>query len=263
MADILLREEDLKFASTMVHTLNTILLTSSELFQLRNQLKDLRTPVRAPGSVSRGGKCLEAEHGSQIPYSLGTSRTPPGFPFLPQHVKGPPILLCKPITSPTCPPRAPRAPRQLPPPQETGDGGEHPAGPRWSRSCSRSKAAPGAAASSGGGHGGTPKTGVVSAPGGLGGGEVSPRVLVASFPNPPVVFFPQESRNLFCCLYRSWCHNPVTTVSLCFLTQNYKHAYDLIQKLYPSGGALPGCRRDGAVLAGCLPAPLPFFFLVM
>ncbi|KAJ7426382.1 Protein VAC14 like protein [Willisornis vidua] len=86
MADILLREEDLKFASTMVHTLNTILLTSSELFQLRNQLKDLKTP---------------------------------------------------------------------------------------------------------------------------------------------------ESRNLFCCLYRSWCHNPVTTVSLCFLTQNYKHAYDLIQKLTP------------------------------
>lgn len=28
--------------------------------------------------------------------------------------------------------------------------------------------------------------------------------------------------------------NPVTTVSLCFLTQNYRHAYDLIQKLYPS-----------------------------
>ncbi|XP_062997601.1 protein VAC14 homolog [Elgaria multicarinata webbii] len=83
MADILLREEDLRFASTMVHTLNTILLTSSELFQLRNQLKDLKTP---------------------------------------------------------------------------------------------------------------------------------------------------ESLNLFCCLYRSWCHNPVTTVSLCFLTQNYKHAYDLIQK---------------------------------
>ncbi|KAK7830394.1 hypothetical protein U0070_018902, partial [Myodes glareolus] len=86
MADILLREEDLKFASTMVHTLNTILLTSTELFQLRNQLKDLKT---------------------------------------------------------------------------------------------------------------------------------------------------LESQNLFCCLYRSWCHNPVTTVSLCFLTQNYRHAYDLIQKLYP------------------------------
>ncbi|XP_061103037.1 protein VAC14 homolog [Conger conger] len=83
MADILLKEEDLKFASTMVQTLNTILLTSAELFQLRNQLKDLRT---------------------------------------------------------------------------------------------------------------------------------------------------QESCALFCCLYRSWCHNPVATVSLCFLTQNYRHAYDLIQK---------------------------------
>lgn len=83
MADILLKEEDLKFASTMVQTLNTILLTSAELFQLRNQLKDLRT---------------------------------------------------------------------------------------------------------------------------------------------------QESCALFCCLYCSWCHNPVATVSLCFLTQNYRHAYDLIQK---------------------------------
>uniref|UniRef100_A0AAY4DU96 Protein VAC14 homolog n=1 Tax=Denticeps clupeoides TaxID=299321 RepID=A0AAY4DU96_9TELE len=83
MADILLKEEDLKFASTMVQTLNTILLTSAELFQLRNQLKDLHT---------------------------------------------------------------------------------------------------------------------------------------------------QESCTLFCCLYRSWCHNPVATVSLCFLTQNYRHAYDLIQK---------------------------------
>lgn len=64
MADILLREEDLKFASTMVHTLNTILLTSSELFQLRNQLKDLRTPVRAPGVPlwgDKGGRELTAQ----------------------------------------------------------------------------------------------------------------------------------------------------------------------------------------------------------
>ncbi|XP_075694360.1 protein VAC14 homolog isoform X2 [Rhinoderma darwinii] len=83
MADILLREEDLKFASTMVQNLNSILLTSSELFQLRSQLKDLQTP---------------------------------------------------------------------------------------------------------------------------------------------------ESCDLFCCLYRSWCHSPVATVSLCFLTQKYKHAYRLIQK---------------------------------
>lgn len=51
MADILLREEDLKFASTMVQNLNSILLTSSELFQLRSQLKDLQTPV-CPGQMT-------------------------------------------------------------------------------------------------------------------------------------------------------------------------------------------------------------------
>lgn len=54
MADILLREEDLKFASTMVHTLNTILLTSTELFQLRNQLKDLKTLVLVPAGPGPG-----------------------------------------------------------------------------------------------------------------------------------------------------------------------------------------------------------------
>lgn len=62
MADILLREEDLKFASTMVHTLNTILLTSTELFQLRNQLKDLKTLVLAsvgPG-LGLGPVCPQA-----------------------------------------------------------------------------------------------------------------------------------------------------------------------------------------------------------
>ncbi|XP_064599095.1 LOW QUALITY PROTEIN: protein VAC14 homolog [Liolophura sinensis] len=39
----------------------------------------------------------------------------------------------------------------------------------------------------------------------------------------------KESCSLFCCLYRSWCHSPVATVSLCYLTQNYKHACDLTQ----------------------------------
>ncbi|EDV25994.1 uncharacterized protein TRIADDRAFT_23502 [Trichoplax adhaerens] len=39
----------------------------------------------------------------------------------------------------------------------------------------------------------------------------------------------EESYNLFRCLYYSWCHNPVATVSLCFLTQTYKHAFDLIE----------------------------------
>lgn len=45
LAQILLKEENLKFASIMVETLNTILLTSSELFQLRSQLKDLKNEV--------------------------------------------------------------------------------------------------------------------------------------------------------------------------------------------------------------------------
>ncbi|XP_020613432.1 protein VAC14 homolog [Orbicella faveolata] len=37
-----------------------------------------------------------------------------------------------------------------------------------------------------------------------------------------------ESCSLFCCLYQSWCHNPVATVSLCLLTQNYQHACELL-----------------------------------
>ncbi|XP_072013786.1 protein VAC14 homolog isoform X2 [Amphiura filiformis] len=38
----------------------------------------------------------------------------------------------------------------------------------------------------------------------------------------------EGSCSLFCWLYKSWCHSPVATVSLCFLTQNYRHACDLI-----------------------------------
>jgi vacuole morphology and inheritance protein 14 len=45
MSEILLHEEDLRFASVMVESLNTILLTSSELFDLRTKLKDLKTEV--------------------------------------------------------------------------------------------------------------------------------------------------------------------------------------------------------------------------
>jgi len=40
----------------------------------------------------------------------------------------------------------------------------------------------------------------------------------------------QESWTLFTILYRSWCHNPVTTVALCLLTQNYEHASNLVQR---------------------------------
>ncbi|XP_076449714.1 protein VAC14 homolog [Babylonia areolata] len=39
----------------------------------------------------------------------------------------------------------------------------------------------------------------------------------------------EESCSLFCCLYRCWCHSPVATMSLCYLTQNYTHACLLLQ----------------------------------
>lgn len=45
LAKILLNEENLSFACTMIQTLNIILLTSSELFDLRNKLKDLDSSV--------------------------------------------------------------------------------------------------------------------------------------------------------------------------------------------------------------------------
>ena len=46
LAEILLEEKDLKFASLMVKNLNIILLTSSELFELRNKLKELSSKVK-------------------------------------------------------------------------------------------------------------------------------------------------------------------------------------------------------------------------
>lgn len=45
LAQILLQETNLKFASLMVEQLNMILLTSSELYELRTELKDLKTKV--------------------------------------------------------------------------------------------------------------------------------------------------------------------------------------------------------------------------
>eukprot|EP01102_Stenamoeba_stenopodia_P022271 TRINITY_DN921_c0_g1_i1.p1 TRINITY_DN921_c0_g1~~TRINITY_DN921_c0_g1_i1.p1 ORF type:complete len:588 (-),score=147.47 TRINITY_DN921_c0_g1_i1:139-1902(-) len=40
----------------------------------------------------------------------------------------------------------------------------------------------------------------------------------------------KESRDLFCVLYRSWCHNSAATLSLCLLAQAYKHSTNLILK---------------------------------
>eukprot|EP00005_Dracoamoeba_jomungandri_P010628 CAMPEP_0174267894 /NCGR_PEP_ID=MMETSP0439-20130205/35262_1 /TAXON_ID=0 /ORGANISM="Stereomyxa ramosa, Strain Chinc5" /LENGTH=723 /DNA_ID=CAMNT_0015355669 /DNA_START=67 /DNA_END=2238 /DNA_ORIENTATION=+ len=39
-----------------------------------------------------------------------------------------------------------------------------------------------------------------------------------------------ESRDLFSVLYRSWCHSPVATFSLCLLAQAYEHAANLVFK---------------------------------
>ena len=45
-SSILLEENDSEFSLSMVDILNTILLTSSELFDLRNSLKELNTQVK-------------------------------------------------------------------------------------------------------------------------------------------------------------------------------------------------------------------------
>lgn len=36
----------------------------------------------------------------------------------------------------------------------------------------------------------------------------------------------------FVALFRSWCHNAVSTFSLCLLAQAYEQAYNLLQILY-------------------------------
>lgn len=57
LSEIIVQEEDLLFASLMVRYLNMILLTSSELFDLRDQLRELATPV----SNSQYRMCFDFE----------------------------------------------------------------------------------------------------------------------------------------------------------------------------------------------------------
>ena len=52
LSEILVDEKNCHFASVMVETLSTLLLTSSELFPLRRKLKDLASKVCARRSVS-------------------------------------------------------------------------------------------------------------------------------------------------------------------------------------------------------------------
>ena len=41
----------------------------------------------------------------------------------------------------------------------------------------------------------------------------------------------KEGQMFFVALFRSWCHNAVSTFSLCLLAQAYEHAYNLLQVL--------------------------------
>lgn len=42
----------------------------------------------------------------------------------------------------------------------------------------------------------------------------------------------------FVALFRSWCHNAVSTFSLCLLAQAYEQAYNLLQILLVIGNKL-------------------------
>ena len=41
----------------------------------------------------------------------------------------------------------------------------------------------------------------------------------------------KENADLFICLYKTWCYNPIALIALCFLSQNYDHACTLVQLL--------------------------------
>jgi Vacuolar protein 14 C-terminal Fig4p binding len=42
----------------------------------------------------------------------------------------------------------------------------------------------------------------------------------------------KDGQVLFVSLYNCWCHNAVSTFSLCLLAQAYEHASNLLQTLY-------------------------------
>ena len=57
LAELLLQESNLKFARLMVETLNTILLTTSELFDLRNRLRNLSSQVKISQKLKKWRLC--------------------------------------------------------------------------------------------------------------------------------------------------------------------------------------------------------------
>ncbi len=72
-------------------------------------------------------------------------------------------------------------------------------------------------------------------------------------------YYFQESWTLFTTLYRSWCHNPVATVALCLLTQNYDHASNLVQK-FANIEILAGLLKEIDELVQLIESPI-FSFL--
>lgn len=78
LSEIIVQEEDLLFASLMVRYLNMILLTSSELFDLRDQLRELATPV----SNSQYRMCFDFE----LRESLSSASSLLGWPQGKQRV---------------------------------------------------------------------------------------------------------------------------------------------------------------------------------
>lgn len=57
LAEILDSRDNLSFASLMVQVLNMILFTATELYELRMQLKDLRTQVEPFSTLELHGTC--------------------------------------------------------------------------------------------------------------------------------------------------------------------------------------------------------------
>ncbi|KAJ4433763.1 hypothetical protein ANN_16075 [Periplaneta americana] len=232
LSEILLHEEDLKFASNMVETLNTILLTSSELFELRTKLKDLNTEV----SCSRDTCNCRLQ---PIDYSLRAN-----FSILQHdedfldlvifsdestfHLNG-----C--VNTHNVRIWGSANPHEMVQLQQDS--------PKLNSFCAISRRkiyGPfffGEATVTGASYldalqqwlfpqleEGEPENFIWQQDDTLPHWHME-ILLVSQVKN----LRWRESCLLFCCLYKSWAHNPVATVALCLLTQNYSHVCDLIR----------------------------------
>ncbi|CAG0916583.1 unnamed protein product [Notodromas monacha] len=61
---------------------------------------------------------------------------------------------------------------------------------------------------------------------------------------------------LFCCLYKCWCHCPAAAVALCLLSQNYLHAMRLIEHFLSKGSCIAlHCEASFSNVKGSLGIP--------